>query len=102
MLDLHTTAVIAEVERQVSIAPDILLGRCVRLRFDLYFVGMVVAPSRAVAPTNRALAYIDVLGESGNCDCDGTAVAGGTDGGVWRRHVVSSVQAGVCQMDAWR
>src|ERR1700678_3426390 len=89
LLDLHATAVIAEVERQISIAPDILLGHCVRLRFDLYFVGMVVAPSGAVASTNRALAYVDVLGESGNCDCDGAAVAAGADRGVCRRHVVS-------------
>lgn len=88
LLDLHATAVIAEVERQVSIAPDILLGHCVRLRFDLYFVGMVVAPSGAVASTNRALAYVDILGESGNCDCDGAAMAAGADRGVCRRHVV--------------
>jgi len=84
----YATAVIAEVERQVSIAPDILLGHCVRFRFDLYFVGIVVAPSGAVASTNRALAYVDVLGESGNCDCDGSAVAGGADRGVC--HVVET------------
>ena len=79
LLDLHATAVIAEVERQASIAPDILPRHCLRLCFDLYFVGMVVAPSGAVASTDRALAYVDVFGESGNCDCDGAAVAGGAD-----------------------
>ena len=102
MLDLHTTAVIAEVERQVSIAPDILLGHCIRLRFDLYFVGMVVAPSSAVASTNRALAYVDILRESGNGDCDGATVAAGADRGICRRHVISSCSSrsmleGVCQ-----
>lgn len=65
LLDFYATAVIAEVQRQVSIAPDILLGHCVRLRFDLYFVGMVVAPNGAVASTNRALAYVDVPGSQG-------------------------------------
>jgi hypothetical protein len=88
-LDLHAAAVIAEVERQVSVAPDVLLGYCVGLCLDLYFVGMVVTPCGAVASTNRALAYVDVLGESGNCDCDGAAVAAGADRGVCRRHVVS-------------
>ena len=102
LLGLHATAVIAEVERQVSIPPDIPLGHCVRLRFDLYFVGMVVAPSGAVASTNRALAYVDVLRESGNGDCDGAAVAAGADRGVCRRHIVScylswSVPDGVWQ-----
>jgi len=85
----YATAVIAEVERQVAIAPDILLGHCVRLRLDLYFVGMVVAPSGAVASTKRALAYVDVLGDSGNYDCDGAAVAAGADRSVCRRHVAS-------------
>ncbi len=89
LLDLHAAAAIAEIERQVSIAPDILLGHCVRLLFDLYFFGMVVGPSSAVASTNRALAYVDVLGESGNCDCDGTAVTAGADRVICRRHVVS-------------
>lgn len=88
-LDLHATAVIAKVERQVSIAPDVLLCHCIWLRFDLHFVGMVVAPSSAVASTDRALAYVDVIGESGNCDCDGAAVAAGADRGVCRCHVVS-------------
>lgn len=92
LLDLHATAVITEVERHVAIAPDILLDNCVRLRFDFYFVGMVVAPSGAVASTNRALAYVDVLGKSGNCDCDSAAVAAGADrAGVCRCHVVSSL-----------
>jgi hypothetical protein len=45
----YATAVIAEVEKQVSIAPDILPGHCVRLRFNLYFVGTVIAPSGAAA-----------------------------------------------------
>jgi hypothetical protein len=100
LLDLHATAVIAEVERQVSIAPDILLGHCVRLRFDLYFVGMVVAPSGAVASTNRALAYVNVLGESGNCDCNGAAVAAGAYRGVCRRHVVSCCSSWVYQTES--
>jgi len=93
----YATAVIAEVERQVPIAPDILLGHCVRLRFDLYFGGMVIAPGGAVASADCALAYIDVLGESRNCDCDGAAVAAGADGRVCCRHVV---QAGVCQAES--
>ena len=90
LADLHATAIIAEVERQVSIAPDILLGHCVRLRFDLYLVRMVVAPSGTVASTDRTLAYVDVRGKSGNCDCDGAAVAAGADRRVCRGHVVSS------------
>jgi hypothetical protein len=102
LLDSHATAVIAEVERQVSIAPDILLGHCVRLRFDLYFVGMVVAPSGAVASTNRALAYVDILGESGNCDCDGAAVAAGADRGVRRRHVVSYCSSWSMSNGVWQ
>jgi hypothetical protein len=85
VLDLHAPAVVAEVESQVSIAPDILLGRGVGLRFDLYFVRVVVAPSSAVAPAKRALADVDVLGEPGDGDCDGAAVAAGADGGS---HVV--------------
>lgn len=101
MLHLHATTVIAEVERQVSIAPDILLGHCVRLRFDLYFVDMVVAPSGAVAPTNRALAYVDVLGEAGNRDCDGAAVAAGADRCVCRRHVVSGCSSGSTSGGVW-
>ena len=48
---------------------------------------MVVTPSGAVASTNRALACVDVLGESGNYDCDGAAMAAGADRGVYRRHV---------------
>jgi hypothetical protein len=89
--DLHAAAVVAEVERQLSVAPDILLGHCVWLRFNLYLVGTVVAPSSAVASTNRALAYIDILGESGSCDCDVAAMAAGADRGICRRHVVSTV-----------
>ena len=77
--DVHATAVIAEIKSQVSIAPDILLSHCVRLRFDLHFVRVVVTPRGAVAPADRALAYVDVLGEAGNCDCDGAAVAAGAD-----------------------
>lgn len=66
---------------------------------------MVVAPSGAVASTNRALAYVDVLRESGNCDCDGAAVAARADRGVCRRHIVSycsswSMSDGVCQTES--
>ena len=87
-MNLHATAVIAEVERQVSIPPDILLGHCIWLRLDLHFVGMVVAPSGAVTSTDRALANIDVLGESRNCGSDGAAVAAGADQGLCRCHAV--------------
>lgn len=99
MVDLHAAAVIAEVERQVSIAPDILPHHCVWLRLDRHLVATVVAPGGAVASAERALAYVDVLGEPGHCDGDGAAVAGGPDRGVCRRHAVpcrSSLRT-VCQ-----
>ena len=105
-LDLHATAITAEIERQASIAPDILLGHSVRLRFDLHFVQMVIAPSGAVASTYRALTYVDVLGEAGNCDCDGTAVAAGANRGVFcRRHVclvLFELEYFVCQTGVWQ
>jgi hypothetical protein len=88
LLDLYTIAVIAEVKRQVSIAPDILLNYYIRLRFDLYFVGMIVAPSDAVVSTNRALAYIDIFRELGNCDNDGAVVVARADRDVYYRYIV--------------
>lgn len=62
LLNLHTTTVITEVERQVPISPDILLSHCIRLSFNLHFVGVVVAPGSTVASTNRALTNVDVFG----------------------------------------
>jgi hypothetical protein len=78
-LDLHATAVIAKVEREFPITPDILFGHCVGLRLDLDFVGMVVTPGGTVAAADCTLAYVDIGGEAGNGDCDGAAVAGGAD-----------------------
>jgi hypothetical protein len=95
-LNLHATAVIAEIEGYFSVAPDILFGYCVGLCFDFDFVGMVVAPSGAVASTYRALAYVDVLGETRDSDCDGAAVAAGGDGSVCGCHLVSFCSVGVC------
>lgn len=73
--NLHATTVTAEVERSVTIAPDILLGHCIRLGLDLDFISSVVTPRCAVSPANATLANVDVLGKSGSCDSDGAAMA---------------------------
>lgn len=77
---LHASASFAEIEGQVSIARDILFGCCVRWGFYLDFLWVVVAPGGAVAAADGALAYVDVVGESTDRECDAAAVAFGKDG----------------------
>jgi hypothetical protein len=87
-LDLHASTIIAEVERKLSVSPDVLLGPCAWLRFDLDLVWMVVAPCGAVAPAYGALAEIGILGQTWNCDCDGAAVADGADWSIFGCHLL--------------
>lgn len=89
MLDLHASTTIAEVKRYVSVSPDILLGYCARLRFDLDLVWMVVAPCGAVAPAYGALTDIGIFGQSWHCDGDGAAVTAGADWSVFCCHLCS-------------
>lgn len=95
LLDLHASTIIAEVERYVSVSPDVLLGYCVWLRFDLDLVWMVVAPCGAVAPAYGALTDIGIFGQSWNCDCDGAAVTAGADWSVFGCHLL------VCLYEIW-
>lgn len=89
---LHASTVIAEVEGYPPVSPDVLLGDCTWLCFDLDRVGMVVGPCGAVASAYCALAGIDVFGQSLNGHGDGAAVAGRADwssggGGVLGFHL---------------
>ena len=87
-LDLHAAAVIAKVERQSSIAPNVLLSHCLRLRFDLDLVWIIVSPCRTIPAADGTLAHVDVLGESRDCDCDCPAVAARADWGICLSHAV--------------
>jgi hypothetical protein len=80
---LHASTGIAEVERYFAVSPDVLFGFYAGFGFDLYLVGMVIAPCDTVAPAYGALADIDIFGQSWNGDCDGAAVAGGADWSVF-------------------
>lgn len=88
-LDSHASTVVAEVERAVSVAPDVLLGDCAGLRFDLHLVGMVVAPGSAVASADGAFTVVGIFGQSWDCDCDGAAVTAGADWSVFGCHLSS-------------
>jgi len=52
---------------------------------------MIVAPSSAVAPTDGALADVDIFRKSGNSDCDCAAMAAGAERRICR-HVVLLVK----------
>ena len=70
---------IAKVEREPFIAPDILPSDCVWLCVNLHFIDLVVAPADTVASAERALAMVDVVGHAVDGDGDGAAVAGRLD-----------------------
>lgn len=101
--DLHATTVAAEVKRGVTIAPDVLLSLCVRLGFDLDFVGGVVTPCRAVSSANAALTDVNVLRKSGDYKFDVAAMADRVYQSVLvcRCHLSSVVQAEVRKLIVW-
>jgi hypothetical protein len=88
LLNLHASTIIAEVKRYLSVSPDILLGYCAWLRFNLDLVWMVVSPCGAVAPAYGALTDIGIFGQSWNCNCDGAAVTAGADWSVFGCHLL--------------
>lgn len=98
LLDSHASTIIAEVKGYVSVSPDILLGYCARLRFDLDLVWMVVAPCGAVAPAYGALTDIGIFGQSWHCDRDGAAVTAGADWSVFCCHLCLFVQDLGCEV----
>lgn len=95
LIDLHASTLIAEVKRYGFVSPDILLGYCAWLRFDLDLVWTVVAPCGAVAPAYGALTDIDMFGQSWHCDCDGAAVTAGADWSAFSCHL------SVCSYGIW-
>lgn len=57
---LHAATGITEVERDVPIAPDVLLDIAILVLVDGDLFGFVVYPPRCVATTDGALAFIDL------------------------------------------
>lgn len=88
--DLHASAVLTEIEWDLSVSPNVLreFGAFFHVKFD--FIHFVVRPSGCVAPTDCTLAFVDFLWLMRHDHGDGATMAGGFEGFV--RHLNPKVR----------